>query len=192
MSDYESTFQRFYSLEVRATMRGNRMSGHAAVFNRLARIGHRYERIAPQAFAKAVERDDVRCLLNHNPDNLLGRTTSGTLALSTDSGGLGVEVDLPDTTLGRDVSVLIERRDLTGMSFGFGADAGAFSHEIAPDGRQIRTVNDLELFDVSLATFPAYKDANDLILRTVDFTAVSNVRSTRERLIRSRAARIPR
>lgn len=188
----ENTLQRFFTAEVRAVVTGNRMSGHAAVFNRLARIGPMYERIAPQAFARALGRDDVRFLLNHNPDNLLGRTSSGTLELRTDDGGLLVLNELPDTTLGRDVKVLIDRRDLTGMSFGFSADPSSFSREIAPDGRQIRTVNDMELLDVSLATYPAYADANDVVLRTMNWSSVPLDRSNRERMIRARAARIPR
>lgn len=188
-----NTLQRFYSLDVRASVREMRMSGHAAVFNRVARIGPHYERIAPGAFAKALDRgDDTRFLLNHNPDNLLGRTGAGTLELRTDDSGLLVLSDLPDTSLGRDVAVLVERKDLTGMSFGFNADADCYSHSFAPDGRQMRTVEDLELSDVSLATFPAYKDANDAVLRMVDFSAVSPILSPREQIIRSHAARIPR
>jgi HK97 family phage prohead protease len=177
--------QRMMALDYQPTIAENRMSGHASVFDRLAPIGAKYERIAPHAFDNALKRgDDVRFLLNHNADNLLGRTASGTLQLRTDDTGLHIESDLPDTTLGRDVRELIKRGDLTGMSFGFAPNKSTDSFDLAPDGKQVRTVNDLKLFDVSLATFPAYKEANDIVLRCIDFT---HSLSNRERLIRARA-----
>jgi hypothetical protein len=163
-----------------------RISGHASVFGKSARIGSHWEQIDERAFTGALDRpDDVRFLLNHNPDNLLGRTVSGTLELATDEGGLQVRSELPDTTLGRDVKELVKRGDLTGMSFGFMPKDDKWGR--APDGRQLRTITDLELFDVSLATYPAYKDSNDVALRTVDFRNAQKVDVRRSQLIRVRA-----
>ncbi|MGI8425543.1 MAG: HK97 family phage prohead protease [Actinomycetota bacterium] len=169
----------------------NRVSGHASVFNQLADIGPSYEEMAPHAFDEVLRRDeDVRFLLNHNPDHLLGRTTSGTLRLSKDQTGLGVEDDLPDTSLGRDVRVLIRRGDLTGFSFGFAPDEQSDTFRLAPDGKQIRTRNNVaRLADASIVTYPAYNGANDAVLRSVDFSkSTGNSLSNRDRLIRARAA----
>ena len=63
-----------------------KIEGHAAVFNTLSvPIWHGMrERIKQGAFRKAVKRDDVRALWNHNPDYVLGRTKSKTLTLRVD------------------------------------------------------------------------------------------------------------
>lgn len=185
------------AVEFRAEMvTENRMTGHASVFNRLARITepglNGYEEIAPHAFDEVLKRgEDTRFLLNHNPDNLLGRTASGTLRLRTDDTGLELDDDLPNTTLGNDVRILVKRRDLTGFSFGYAPDVQSDTFRVAPDGRQITTRNNfIRLVDVSLATYPAYGETNDAVLRTVDFTKVPRSLPNRDRLIRARAARI--
>lgn len=178
---------RLYAEEFRAEVHEQRMSGHASVFGAVARIGNGWETIDKRAFDNPLKSgSDVRLLLNHNPDNLLGRTKSGTLELRTDGRGLAVSADLPDTTLGRDVRTLVERGDLTGMSFGFKVAKDSWS--VAPDGRQLRTIEDLELFDVSLATFPAYRDSDDVVLRTVDFTTIPRLNG-RAQLVQARSAR---
>ena len=118
-----------------------------------------YERIMPGAFDAALERpDDVRCLQNHDPRMLLGRSTAGTLRLSVDDDGLLYEVDTPDTTAGRDTLVSLERGDMTGSSFSFVAEKVSWREETDDDGKTIwyREVEQVRLFDVSPVTFPAY------------------------------------
>lgn len=180
--------QRIYTAEFRTEMTSeSRLRGHAAVFHRLAPIGQGYEQIGEHAFDEVLKRDaDVRLLLNHNPDNLLGRTSSGTLALNVDKGGLIFDGDLPDTTLGNDVKVLIKRNDLTGFSFGFIPDLQSDTFGKAPDGKRIITRNNvINLLDVSLATYPAYKDTDGTaVLRAMDFTAIKTDRKSQ--LIRMR------
>ncbi len=135
-----------------------RVMGHASVFNEVAQVRDGYEQIAPEAFARALaEKQDVSLLLNHNPDNLLARTSSGTLRLGTDSRGLTVDADLAPTTLGKDVQILLDRGDLSKMSFGFIPKAHRFD-EI--EGVRVRTYTDVDLFDVSIVTDPAYSGTN--------------------------------
>lgn len=185
----ETTLQRLFVAEFRAALLDGqemRMSGHAGVFGAMANVGPHWEQIDTRAFDGALSRpDDVRFLLNHNPDNLLGRTTSGTLQLTTTAKGLQVRNELPDTGLGRDVRTLIKRGDLTGMSFGFKPLDDKWGY--APDGRQLRTITELGLYDVSLATFPAYKEADDVVLRTVDFSKIPAAESVRSQIIRARS-----
>ncbi len=179
--------QRLYAEEFRAAVVEQRMSGHASVFGAMARIGPHWETISTRAFDRPLKDGaDVRLLLNHNPDNLLGRTRSGTLELRTDGRGLSIGADLPDTNLGRDCRTLIERGDLSGLSFGFKVAKDTWS--VAPDGRQLRTIEDLDLFDVSLATFPAYSASDDVVLRTVDFSTIPPANG-RGQLVRARASR---
>lgn len=146
--------------------------GHAAVFNKRAAIGDPktwgfWEEIAPGAFDRALAEDqDVRFLVDHDPSRLLGRTSSGTLRLSTDKLGLATEADMPDTTLGRDTQVMIERRDLSQMSFGFIPKAHEWSE--LDTGEELLRVLDVDLFDVSVVTFPAYEETDASVRCRVD------------------------
>lgn len=129
--------------------------GHAAMFNALSEdFGGWREQIAPGAFARSIaEGADVRALWNHNPEHILGRTKSGTLRLEEDDSGLAIHIDPPDTQVGRDLMVSIGRGDVSQMSFGFRTvrDDWNFDGPVA-----IRTLQDVDLFDVSPVTFPAY------------------------------------
>lgn len=133
-----------------------RLTGYAAVFGAEADIGGWFrERIQPGAFAKSIGRgDDVRALWNHDPSQILGRTASGTLKLREDEHGLHVEIDPPDTQLGRDVTTLIKRGDISQMSFGFRVVSDKWEMR---DGVEVRTILEADLFDVSPVTFPAYE-----------------------------------
>lgn len=136
--------------------------GYAAVFDQETVIGGQFgfrERIAPGAFDRALaEADDVRALFNHDPNLLLGRTSSETLRLSVDDHGLRYEVDLPDTAAARDVQALISRGDVDGSSFGFTVDADEWDDsEVKKKGKlPLRTITSVTLWDVSPVTFPAY------------------------------------
>lgn len=143
---------------------GNRLVGHAHTFGRVAQIRGEFERVHPNAFNRALtEGQDVVLVVNH--DGLpLGRTSAGTLRLGVDERGLTIDNDLPDTTLARDVRELMRRGDLRSMSFGFIPTADTYDEV---DGRQIRTITDLDLFDVSIVTSPAYTDT-DVSLRSMD------------------------
>ena len=152
------------AIERRITANGNlrsirkdgkpRLIGHAAVFDTLSEdFGGMWERIAPGAFTRTIKNDDIRALLNHDSNFVLGRNKSGTLRLHEDGQGLAVEVDLPDTQAARDLTVSTERGDISQMSFGFITR----NQEWDESGDvMIRTLKEVELFDVSPVTFPAY------------------------------------
>ena len=90
-----------------------KIGGHAAVFNSLSEElwGFR-EKIAPGAFAPALGKSDIRALLNHDPNFVLGRTKSGTLQVYEDGTGLAVEIDPPETRWVDDLLVSIGRGDI--------------------------------------------------------------------------------
>jgi len=142
----------FKAAEVRVSPSGG-ISGFAAVYNQLSEdLGGFRERILPGAFSRCLESGpDVRCLFNHNPELLLGRTKSGTLRLSEESAGLYFDCDLPDTQAGRDVRASIKRGDIDQCSFSFSVIGQNWS-----EGGTIRELTDVDLFDVSPVTFPAY------------------------------------
>lgn len=114
------------------------------------------ERIMPGAFDRAIREDDVRGLFNHNPDNLLGRTSAKTLRLTSDKTGLRYENDPGDTTVARDVTEHIRRGDLQGSSFSFRVPPGG-QRWVEEGDLEIREILSVELFDAGPVTFPAYE-----------------------------------
>ena len=130
--------------------------GYAALFDTLSEeiYGMFYERVAVGAFTNALKTSDPRCLLNHDPNFVLGRASAGTLRATEDEKGLAIECELPDTQVGRDLMTSIKRGDITQMSFAFSVASDDWQY-VGP--KLIRTVVEVdELFDVSPVTFPAY------------------------------------
>lgn len=143
-----------------------RIVGYAAVFNSLSEdLGGFVERIEPGAFKAAVEVDDVRALINHDPNLILGRTAAGTLALSEDERGLRYEIDPPATQYARDLLVSLERGDVDQSSFGFRVEEESWD---VSGQTPVRIIRKVRLFDVSPVTFPAYP-ATTVSLRAVDY-----------------------
>lgn len=143
--------------------------GYAAVFNSFSEdMGFR-EIIMPGAFSKTLRsRNQIRMFLNHNSDIVLASTRARTLRLQEDERGLLVEADLPDTTAGRDLSVLMRRGDVDSMSFGFSVPKGGDSWS---DDGTVRTLTQVRLHEVSVVTgFPAYKDTTASV-RTFEILA---------------------
>lgn len=136
---------------------GKTIGGYAAVFNSPTDIGGEWQEvIAPGAFTETLRSgQDVLALYSHELERLLGRRSAGTLRLSEDDKGLAVEIDLPDTTDGRDVGVLIERGDLKGMSFGFMVTKQEWDETVSPPRRTIFAV---DLREVTVTANPAYED----------------------------------
>jgi HK97 family phage prohead protease len=137
---------------------GKTIGGYAAVFNSPTTIGDMWtEVILPGAFTKTLRSGgiDVLALYSHEIERLLGRQSSGTLRLTEDAKGLAYEIDLPDTTDGRDVAVLVDRRDLQGSSFGFNVTKQEWDETVTPP---VRTIMEVELYEVTVTASPAYDD----------------------------------
>lgn len=139
--------------------------GYAALFNSRTMIGDWFEEeIAPGAFKETLKSADVRALVDHDTGRVIGRSGSGTLRLNEDEKGLFVEIDLPDTTDGRDLAVQLERGDISGMSFGFRVLTEIWD---MTEDVPIRTIVEAELFEVSAVAFPAYPDT-EIALRSLE------------------------
>lgn len=147
------------SLEIRAGAKGKMIVGYAAKFNSMSEdLGGFREQIIPGAFSRAIKQSqDVRALLNHDPNYVLGRTKSGTLTLKEDLNGLEMSCMLPDTTYGRDLAESINRGDIDQQSFSFRCITDKWN---MIDGVNVRSLLDLDLYDVSPVTFPAYTDTS--------------------------------
>jgi HK97 family phage prohead protease len=133
--------------------RGRTVVGFAAVYDVLSEdLGGYRERISPGAFAGVLD-GDVRALLNHDPNHVLGRTRSGTLRLADEQRGLRFELDLPDSPLGENVREAVRRGDLDGASFRFVVGDDDWTGDV-------RTVTRIAaLHDVTIASYPAYPAA---------------------------------
>lgn len=140
-------------------------SGYAAVFDSRTSIGDYFDEvISPGAFTKTIkENKDIRALFNHNWDNVLGRTKAGTLSLSEDKKGLKFDLELPDTTVARDLAVSMERGDIDQCSFGFYVTSETWDYDAEP---ALRTINEVELYEVSLVSIPAYDDTEAALVRS--------------------------
>ena len=149
-------------LELRAAPDGSKspgtIVGYAAVFGKFSEdLGYFREKIAPGAFTACL-RQDVRALKNHDPSFLLGRSTSKTLRMVEDEFGLKVEIDLPDTQVGRDTAVEVGRGDMDGQSFSFTTDIDQWDYS---GDVPIRTLIKVRtLYDVGPVTYPAYTDTS--------------------------------
>lgn len=112
------------------------------------------ERIDPKAFDRTLREDpDVRALRNHDWDQVLGRTKAGTLRLSADARGLAFELDLPDTTLGRDTREDVRSGNIDGCSFGFIVRDEQIDR--GDKSKLVRTILDVDLIEITPAcSFP--------------------------------------
>jgi uncharacterized protein len=179
---------------------GTYLVGYASMFDQWATLYESdswvwREVVRKGAFTSALaERQDVRSLFNHDPNFVLGRTTAGTLSLRELDQGLHQETRLNDSPMIRDLVVgPIQRKDITGMSFGFSVrnKGGGQTTVEKNDGKVIvkrageriteyvqnnqlvteRELLSVDLFDVSPATYPAYTGTS-VGLRAADFESL--------------------
>lgn len=146
--------------------------GHAALFNTRTWIGPKkwgfWEEVAEGAFSKTIAEGDVRLLLNHDPNFALARSTvttgPGSLRLAEDSIGLATDADMAPTTYARDLAISLGAGVITQMSFSFLPVKEEWSSD--DEGNDVRKLREVQLFDVSPVTFPAYTET-DAALRSV-------------------------
>ena len=131
--------------------------GHASVFDSwsetLGGIFPFKEIVRKGTFTETIRVDDIRALFNHDPNYVLGRNIAGTLELEEDEIGLRVVITPPDTSWANDLIKNIRRGDISQMSIGFIVIDDSWGTQ---DGIDIREIKKVQLFDVSIVTYPAY------------------------------------
>jgi hypothetical protein len=140
--------RRTFSIE----QKGRTLYGYAARFGEPASIGSFSEVIHPGAFTRSLAGPaaaSIRAIYEHDDAALLGRVGAGTLRLKEDDVGLAFELDLPDTSLGRDVAELVKRGDVDGCSFGFVSVTDKWV------GEQ-RSLHAVDLHEITITSNPAY------------------------------------
>lgn len=135
------------------------IEGYFAVFGSVYEIAPGMsESIAPGAFDKTLS-GDIRALINHDTTLVLGRTKAGTLNLRTDNRGLWGHIDVnPNDSDAMNLYERVKRGDVDQCSFGF--DIIDEETEFREDGSIHWTIKEVELYEVSPCTFPAYEETS--------------------------------
>ncbi len=144
----------YSNLELRAESDGNTIVGYAAIWDSPSEPMPFIEYVKRGAFSKTLnDGADVRLLVDHEGVPL-ARTKSGTMSLVEDERGLRMEAKLdpmnPDAA--RIISAM-KRGDLSQMSFAFRTVKDNWNSD-----RSVRELREVQLFDVSVVTFPAYEE----------------------------------
>lgn len=132
------------------------IEGYFAVFSSIYEVAPGLtESISPGAFAGALG-GDIRALTNHDTTLVLGRTKAGTLELREDGHGLWgrVRINREDSDA-MNLYHRVQRGDVDQCSFGF--DILEEDVETRGDGSVHFTIKIVELYEVTVATFPAYE-----------------------------------
>jgi Escherichia/Staphylococcus phage prohead protease len=160
--------RRFSSaVELRADGQGDELSvsGYAArwIPVRSDNLGGFREELKPGCFTRSLQSDrDIKVLLNHDPNMILGRKKNGSLTISEDARGLKFRCNIANTSVGRDVYRLIQRNDLSDCSFAFSVDGDDGEQWSECDDEEtnsrvgLRTISRAKLYDVSFVGSPAY------------------------------------
>ena len=173
---YRQTRSVPVSFQTRSDEIGPVIAGYFAVFNNPTELWPGcIEQIAPGAFASSLGLD-VRALIDHDTRLVIGRTVAGTLTLREDETGLWGEIKINEhDSDAMNLYARVQRGDVSQCSFGF--DIVAEDYVVSPDGQTCTwTVREVKLYEVSVATFPAY-DATSVSARDSDGAA--SLKSTR-------------
>ena len=172
-------------LEVRSSSDGKfvgQIAGYALKFDKPSvSRGKFVEYICAGAF-NGVDLTEVLALFEHNYASLLGRVDAGTLSLNVDDVGLHFVLDIPDTTLGRDVYNNVKLGNLKGMSFSFHLAKGG--DEWKQGEKPIRIINKIKsLEEISVVSVPAYEDTSVQVTRSLNaFFDEQNEQNYREKV----------
>ena len=136
-----------------------KIEGYFVIFNSETKLFENYyEEISDKAF-KDIDLTDIRALADHDTAKVLGRTKSQTLSLTVDDKGLYGEITINKND-GEAVNLYerVKRGDIDQCSFGFNILNETM--EQRADGTTKWTITEIELFEVSVVTFPAYSDTS--------------------------------
>ena len=145
--------------EIREENNELHIAGYFAVFNTdYNMFDGASESIAQGAFTNSLQ-NDVRALINHDDTLVIGRTTAGTLTIREDDFGLWGDVIInPKDSDAMNIYARVQRGDVNQCSIGFFITSE--ETEFREDGSVHWTIKDVDLFEVSVCTFPAYTDTS--------------------------------
>jgi HK97 family phage prohead protease len=182
---------RYYTpgLELRVEGEGDdatpEIVGHGAIFDTPTELWPGYEEvIRPGAFRKTLLEADVRALFNHDWNYVLGRSSAGTLALEEDDRGLAYRITPSSSGIVRDLVLEPMRRgDLDASSFAFRAVKAPETTDA--EGRTLREIQEAELVDVSVVTFPQYAEAEATLRAEIAIRSAAQVGRADDRTVQA-------
>ena len=135
------------------------IEGYFAVFNSNYDMGMGMsESIAPGAFSNTLS-GDIRALINHDTTLVLGRTKARTLSLEQDERGLFGRITInPNDRDAMNLYERVKRGDVDQCSIGFFIVSE--ETDFRDDNTVHWTITEIELFEVSCCTFPAYEETS--------------------------------
>lgn len=147
------------SFETRSDDNGMYIEGYFSVFNSNYEIYPGCtESVAPGAFSNTLG-GDIKALCDHDTRLVLGRNKAGTLELREDSHGLWGRITInPNDSDAVNLYERVKRGDVDQCSFGF--DIVREESDFRDDGTVHFTIREVELFEVSVVTFPAYAETS--------------------------------
>jgi HK97 family phage prohead protease len=149
-----------FNAELRKSATGSRtLKGYAARFNsRSVDLGGFVEQLMPGCFAESLAADEeIRALLDHDHTKILARRSNGSLRISEDSVGLGVDFDVPATSYGDDLLACVDAGLIAGMSFGMFCLEDRWQ-DLQENGQavKLRSVTRADIFEITATSMPAY------------------------------------
>lgn len=142
-----------------------RLTGLAIPYDvRSSNLGGFVEVAKPGLVTRSLrEQPDVLALRDHDPSKLLARTLAKTLVLTDTQAGLAFNMTLPNTETGRDTYENVRLGNLSGVSWGFTTRKDSWANV---DGQAVRTLEDIDLAEISPTSFPAYGKATSVSVRS--------------------------
>ena len=135
-----------------------RIEGYFAVFNTEYEMWEDcIETIAPGAFTESIS-GDIRALVDHNTNLVLGRTAANTLEIKQDDKGLWGSIKInPNDSDAMNLYARVQRGDVSQCSFGCRIEEEDHCYK---DGKHYFTLTKVKLYEVSCCTFPAYEETS--------------------------------
>jgi Escherichia/Staphylococcus phage prohead protease len=167
-----------YRAQISGDISSRHIKGYGVVFNQKSKIITEYisdikewrsftEIIDSSAFDEILNNGfDVVMDVNHDFNEILGRTSSETLKLNKDDNGISYEFDAPNTTRGEDVLQMVKRGDYYESSFAFTVAEEGDNWELDKDsGLYIRTITKAgALYDMAICTYRGAYDNTDITI----------------------------
>lgn len=149
------------------------IEGYATIFNVATCLyssdGIDYWEVVDKGAFDNADLSNVVLRYNHSDDfSILARTSNDTLRLNIDERGLHIEADIAETSQGKDVYKLIERKDINKMSYAYVVDKSYI--EKVSNTKYIRHIAKIrKVVDVSVVDSPAYDSTDvDVVKRSFD------------------------
>ena len=172
----------FVASELRATGsdKAKTLTGYACTWNTQTDISDFVEVIAPKPF-RSLDTDSAVMLVNHDDNQILGRAGVN-LVLAQDDIGLRFVCTLNESSIAQNAWENTRSGLLRECSFAFSVNPGGDTWSSLPNGRMLRTLKDLRLWDTSVVVSPAYQGtsasarnivADDIQTRMAAASAVS-------------------